>query len=212
MTIYTMIYIYYRWRRVKAHVGVSRPDCNHALSTDASSVHRRCAYSARSLSPSSKGWVSEKCQKIYQIHSKKSLKLLAISSLDSLNSTPFVQFESEQNNPSFSLFIANLCGVVIFHDATRDILVDPSRIKIRVTRGNWKEGKSFKINLFPSSIRKKLQRIDVKFSWTLRLYIYIRDIAIFFFFKMKFMVYLFMAKYITYLFLSSKIYNILCFE
>lgn len=52
---------------MKAHVGVSRPDCNHALSTDASSVHRRCAYSARSSSPSSKGWViSEKCLKIFQ--------------------------------------------------------------------------------------------------------------------------------------------------
>lgn len=27
----------------------------------------------------------------------------------------FVHFESEQNSPSFSLFIANFCGVVIFH-------------------------------------------------------------------------------------------------
>lgn len=70
-----------------------------------------------------------------------------------------------------SLFLAlspTSTALVIFHLATRGIaLLDPSRIKIRVTRGNSRE--SFKINL---SIRKKLLQ---SLSLFVKIYANLRD-------------------------------------
>lgn len=75
--------------------------------------------------------------------------------------------ESAQNSPSF-LLSPTSTALVIFHLATRGIaLLDPSRIKIRVTRGNSRE--SFKINL---SIRKKLLQ---SLSLFVKIYANLRD-------------------------------------